>query len=437
MAYGGGTWLVQNKVLPGTYINFISKSRAELVFSDRGYAAVGLELDWGAEGIFTVENGDFINNSTKYFGYSYDNDKLKGLRDFYKYAQTGYIYRLNTNGGAKATNTIAEAKYVGTRGNDIKISIQANVDEPSKFDVITYLDNEKKDIQTVATADELLENDYVVFKTGNSLTATAGIPLTGGTNGTVTGASHQSFLDEIDSYFFNVLVCTSTEKSIKDLYIQFTRRMRDEVGAKFLTVVHNATDPDYEGVINVKNKTLDGNFSENALVYWVGGATAYCAVNKSLTNTKYNGDFIVELKETQTELSQAVKKGYFVLHKTGDEIKVLKDINSFISFTKAKNSDFSFNQVMRVLDQIGIDVATIFNETYLGSSNNTGYDRNDLKKDIIKHFETLETLRAVKDFDETKDIVVEEGETIDSVFVSTNVKPVVAMEKLYMSVYVG
>ena len=44
MAYGGGTWLVQNKVLPGTYINFQSLSRAELIFSDRGYAAIGLEL---------------------------------------------------------------------------------------------------------------------------------------------------------------------------------------------------------------------------------------------------------------------------------------------------------------------------------------------------------------------------------------------------------
>ena len=27
MAYGGGTWLVQNKVLPGTYINFVSSLR--------------------------------------------------------------------------------------------------------------------------------------------------------------------------------------------------------------------------------------------------------------------------------------------------------------------------------------------------------------------------------------------------------------------------
>nr|DAW70391.1 MAG TPA: tail sheath protein [Caudoviricetes sp.] len=437
MAYGGGTWLVQNKVLPGTYINFISKERAELVFSDRGYAALGVELDWGTDGeIFKVENGDFIENSMKYFGHSYDSDKLKGLRDFYKYAQTGYIYKLNT-GGAKASNTFGTAKYTGERGNDIKISVQANVDNASHFDVITFVDGEKVDVQTVAAAKDLKNNDFVVFKSDATLTATAGSPMTGGTNGTVTGSSHQSFLDKIDKYFINALICNSNEKTIKDLYVQYTKRMRDRVGAKFVCVVYRASDPDYEGVINVKTKTLDSDFPENSAVYWVGGAEAYCAVNRSLTNTKYNGDFKLEVNETQTELELAVKAGYFIFHKTGDEIRVLKDINSFVSFVKRKNRDFSFAQVIRVLDQIAIDVATIFNGTYLGSSNNTSYDRNDLKKDIGKHHETLEDLRAIRDFNEETDITVVEGETRESVLVTTNVRPVVAMEKLYMNVIVS
>ena len=171
-------------------------------------------------------------------------------------------------------------------------------------------------------------------------------------------------------------------------------------------------------------------------MYWVGGAEAYCAVNRSLTNHKYNGDFKLEVEETQTELELAVKAGYFIFHKTGDEIRVLKDINSFVSFVKRKNRDFSFAQVMRTLDQIAIDVATIFNKTYLGSSNNTEYDRNDLKRDISKHHETLEDLRAIKDFNEETDITVVEGETKESVLVTTNIKPVVAMEKLYMNVIV-
>ena len=29
MALGGGKWLSQNKILPGAYINFVSKARAD------------------------------------------------------------------------------------------------------------------------------------------------------------------------------------------------------------------------------------------------------------------------------------------------------------------------------------------------------------------------------------------------------------------------
>ena len=69
MALGGGTFLTQNKVLPGAYINFISVATASADMSDRGYAAMGLELDWGQEGkIFEVTNGDFQKNSMKIFG---------------------------------------------------------------------------------------------------------------------------------------------------------------------------------------------------------------------------------------------------------------------------------------------------------------------------------------------------------------------------------
>ena len=50
MALGGGIWTVQNKPLPGSYINFVSASRATLTFSDRGYSAVALPLSWGEEG---------------------------------------------------------------------------------------------------------------------------------------------------------------------------------------------------------------------------------------------------------------------------------------------------------------------------------------------------------------------------------------------------
>ena len=71
MALGGGIWAVQNKVLPGTYINFSSVAKASATLSDRGYAAMPLMLDWGPDStVFTVTSGDFQKNSLKIFGHS-------------------------------------------------------------------------------------------------------------------------------------------------------------------------------------------------------------------------------------------------------------------------------------------------------------------------------------------------------------------------------
>lgn len=61
MALGGGTFVTQNKILPGSYTNFVSAARAVTVFAERGVVAMPLELDWGAEGeVIRIENNDFI-----------------------------------------------------------------------------------------------------------------------------------------------------------------------------------------------------------------------------------------------------------------------------------------------------------------------------------------------------------------------------------------
>ena len=150
MALGGGTFVTQNKELPGAYINFISAASASATLSERGIATMPLDLDWGIDGeVFEVTNGDFQKNSLKIFGYDYTHDKLKGLRDLFLNTKTLYAYKL-TSGGTKAANTYAEALYCGVRGNDLKITIQANADDDTLFDVKTVLDTAVVDEQTVA-----------------------------------------------------------------------------------------------------------------------------------------------------------------------------------------------------------------------------------------------------------------------------------------------
>ena len=122
MALGGGTWQFQNKKLPGTYINFISKVRAQTDIADRGYATMPLVLDWGPEGeVFPVTVEDFQKDSLKIFGYDYTADEIKGLRDLYKNLKTGYFYRVN-NGAVKATSPTSPQRNTAENGATISPS---------------------------------------------------------------------------------------------------------------------------------------------------------------------------------------------------------------------------------------------------------------------------------------------------------------------------
>ncbi len=429
---GGGSFTTQNKVLPGAYINFVSVARADATLSDRGICAIPMELNWGVDGeVFTVENSDFEKNSLKIFGYSYDADEVLNIREVFKHAMTLHIYRLNT--GVKATNTFATALYSGTRGNDIKIVIQANADDEAKFDVITYIGTTKVDTQTVALATELVANSYVTFKSTATLAATAGVALEGGTNlATITGTEYQTALDKLESYSFNTLGCISTTELIKALFVAYTKRMRDEVGVKFQTVIYNYV-ADYEGIINVKNKVTDSGKAESSAVYWVVGAEAGCAVNKSNTNLTYDGEYTIDVNYKQSELETAINAGEFAFHKVGTTVRVLSDINSFTTFVSDKNSDFSLNQVIRILDQIGNDIAVLFNTRYLGKIQNNEAGRVSFWNDIVTYNKELETLNAVENF-KSEDVVVLAGTDKRSVVVTNAVQPVCAMEKLYMTV---
>lgn len=435
MALGGGIFLTQNKKLPGTYINFVSANRASANVSDRGYAAMSLTLDWGVDGeVFTVEVADFQKESLKIFGYDYTANQLKGLRDLFKNIKTLYAYKLNK--GVKASNILATAKYSGIRGNAISIKVEVNVDEESKFDVTTLFDGIEVDVQTVSAMTELVPNDYVgEWKTEAVLEATAGMPMTGGANGEVTGTDYQTFLDKIESYSFNTLGCLSTESSIKDLFTQFTKRLRDDMGVKFQTVLYNHK-ADYEGIINVKNKVLDDGELESSAIYWVTGASAGCAVNKSNTNKTYDGDFMINVDYKQSQLEMAIEDGEFIFHKVGDEVHVLNDINSFTSITKDKNSDFQMNQVIRVLDQIANDIAVLFNRQYIGKVQNNVSGRISFWNDLVTYNKELEKLQALENV-VSDEIIVEKGDSKDSVVVTNPVTPVCAMAKLYMTVVVS
>lgn len=442
MALGGGTFLTQNKVLPGSYINFYSTAAASAAISDRGVATVPLMLDWGKDDeVIKVTNEDFQKNAQKFFGYAYTDSRMKGLRDLFLNTRLLYTYRLNS-GGSKASNDYATAVCSGVRGNDLKIVIQENVDETGAWDVVTYLGTDKVDMQTVKDVKELDTNDYVSFKGDFTLAAVAGAALSGGTNGTATNAAYQTYLDRMESYRFNTMGVVTTDDTVKSLFAAFNKRLRDELGIKFQLVLYNYTKPDYMGVISVKNRCLDGAGKdtdgnmvypdEAAAVYWTTGAEAGCAVNATVQNKTYSGEFEIDADYTQAELITAVEAGEFVFHKVDDAVNVLEDINTMVTTTDTMGDVFKDNQTIRVIDELANSDALLFNKKYLGVVPNDKAGRSSLWKDLCKIRKKLEKIRAIENFNET-DVTVEQGESKKAVVVNDAITVVNAMSKMYMT----
>lgn len=440
MPIGGGIFTIQNKVLPGAYINFVALG-TRIVIGSRGVAALPVALNWGPDSkIITIDAGDFNKQSMALFGYDPTAPELLLIREAFKRAKTLKLYRINGAGGgaAKATKTIGgipvTAKYNGTRGNDIKILIQTNVDDDTKKDVITFLGTVEVDRQTVANASELVANDYVTFGSG-TLTNAAATALAGGANGTEDGSAHADFLSKIEVEEFNTIGYPGTDATTKGLYEAFVKRLRDSEGKKIVGVLYNKSS-DYEGIINVKNGVVleDGTVvTGDKAVAWVAGATAAAEINQSLTNTAYDGAVDVDIRYTKSQYEAAIKAGEFVFYGEAGKARVLADINSLTTFTEAKSQDFTSNRVIRVLDGWANDVAAIFGRSYLGTVTNSDTGRQLFKGDLVALANQYQAADAISDF-VPDDIEVVQGIGKRDVQVAAALKPNDSMEKLYMVV---
>lgn len=434
MALGGGTFTTQTKPLPGAYINFVSAKSASAGLRGRGVATMPLMLDWAPADVFEVTQDDFAKNALQIFGYEYSSDKLKNLRELFRHASVLYAYNLQT-GGVKASGALATAANAGTRGNDLKYVVAVNVDDEDLFDVTLFLGTTEVDKQTVATAADLKDNEFVVWKDSATLEATAGTALTGGTNGSVTGTGYDAYLKAIEQYSFNVMGIPTTDATTLNTVTSFVKRMRDDNGVKFQVVMYNHA-ADYEGVISVANAVKDTGADAASLVYWVTGAEAGCAVQDSLMNTIYDGEYTVDTTYTQTALKKALDAGEFIMHRVGNSVRVLEDINSLVTYTTDKGEVFADNKTVRVCDQLGNDIATLFNEKYIGKIPNNQSGRVSFWNEVVDLHNTLAQLGVIEDFT-SDDITIEQGTNKNDVVVTDSILVTGTMERLYMTVKVA
>lgn len=440
----GGTFLTQNKIRPGAYINFKGVAKPLSSLGTRGIMTMPVPMSWG-DTITELLSTELIDGkSLPKIGYTAFDEESQIFREALKNAYKAIVYRLDT-GGAKASAVLtpltATAKYAGIVGNEIAVSVVAN---GAKFDVITVFRNVEKDRQTVTTVEELEDNDWVVFSGTGNVVANAGVTLSLGTNGTVSDSTYANYLNAIKAYNWNTMAIPQDASSQTQNFITFIESQRDTFGKKVQAVLYNV-DADYEGIISVAQgyKTVDETISPTTFVAYVAGLTAGANPNESNTYHVISGAASIVYPDGVTpygneEIIEALQAGKFVLSTRQDgAVVVEQDINTLHTFTPDKGYPFSKNRVIRTLDEINNSVALIFERSYIGKVNNNDDGRNIFKSDIINYLNTLQNISAIQNFDPTVDIQIYAGEAIDAVVVDLAVQPVDSMEKLYMTVMVG
>lgn len=430
----GGTFTTQNKVRPGVYFDISSVPKPLGTLGERGVTALALTLPWGpSKQLIAVEAGADTFDA---LGYDITDPSLLLVRESLKRAKTLLLYRLNE--GVKATATLTDltvtAKYGGVRGNDISIIVQTNIDDPAKFDVNTLVSGTVVDTQIVSDIAGLIANDWVVFSGTGVLTVTAGLPLIGGTNGTVTNADHTAFLSALELQDFNTVGLTTDETQLKSVYTAFVKRLREDEGKNIQVAIPGYPLADYEGVISVKNGVVlsDGTKLTNAqAVAWVAGATAAANVNESLTYSAYDDAVDVVPRYTNTQIIEALNAGEFVFTASDGRAIVEQDINTLHSFTVKKGKEIRKNRVLRVLDGIANDLKSIFEKFYIGKVDNNADGRNLLRSEAISYFTTLQNINAIQNFDAQNDISFIQGVESDAVYAESFIQPVDSIEKIY------
>lgn len=443
----GGTWKTQNKVRPGVYINVKGDNKPVLT------SAVGRllmfenePLGWGANGIISLNNASDFEAKT---GHQLSAPVLKPVREALKGAET--VLLLNAfKGGTKAKVATEglpisiEAKYEGTVGNSLKVSIEVSADG-SKTTVTTIFGSKVVDQQkNLASLDEVQNNRYINFGKGTgteALTGSNSYSLTGGTDGTNDIVDNMNKALEEEYYAVATTAGWSVDSNIHRLLVEQIQRLRESIGYKVRGVVPNPEDNlyNYEAISGVKNGYVlnDGEVvSVTDATARFAGMSASATAADSLTYADIGDAIEAKPRLNNDETIDALLAGEIVFTtRNGNRVVVEQDLDSLTKWSSEKPKSFSKNKVIRVLDEICINTQQTFESSFLGKVGNDDAGRALFKANRVSYLQGLQSQSIIQNFDPA-DLEVLPGEDVDAVVMNLSVQPVDAMEKLYVTIIV-
>lgn len=449
----GGSFQSQNKIRPGAYIKFQGVPSNDNIVGSRGIVTMAAPIGWGPEDeLIKVTVADLYSNKLeKILGFNVYSASAKLFKAALENAHTLLVYRAD-KGGTKATVQIdvasnkklkVTAKYAGTTGNNISISIKEAF--AGGYSVNTFLGSTQKDSQIVTDIKDLVANDFVTFEGEGVIAQTAvNTLLTGGANGTPTNQMYTEYLAKLKTTQFDTLAAFKigdTELFNGGTIKEFIQEMRETRGIKCQAVINNYVAANYEGVISTYNqgvKYADGTeLTAEEFVVWMAGATAGADVTESNTYKVVANAVEVTGNVLEDDIETLITSGYIIISKRRDgAIVVEKDINTLVNLRDDVTDAFKENKVIRLLDAVANHIALDFEQNYAGKVVQDANGRALFKASIISYLTELQNSGAIINFNSSTDVMVEAGEQVDAYYSEIYIQPTYSVDKLYMIVNV-
>lgn len=473
-----GSFLFENKLRPGCYIQIKGVPKASSNMSERGTVVILMNADSG--GLITeISANDILTggSATKGFPLSMFTDTKSPLNYVYPYVNKIIVGRLNY-GGTAASKVLLEdggdpaltatANFPGTFGNKLSVLIVAEQSGQGKyhgtgFFVRTSIDGEVVDEQNVLHPNDLRANDYLSFTVDPdlaNLSAVAAADLTGGTNGTESDANLTKILGKLTGMSWNTLAfCgVDTNKTVVETYI---KDIRENKGKYRQGVLFNQSSADYEGIISpfqafaVDDDDVDyletelDNPTEEAArlaalrdrqmfaVSFAASITAGADVNISNTYFKLpaNVKDVIPAPYEDEQVEADLRAGLFTFtHNSDNELVVEKDVNTLHTYTQTRTPPFSKNRVIRTLDELSNTKVRVWEQSFIGKIDNNETGRSLFKSEVLHIIDNLVRVGAVSSNEVS--VVVEQGDDVDKVRSYEQVRVIDAMEQLYSYVTV-
>lgn len=449
----GGSFQSQNKIRPGAYIKFQGVPSNDNIVGSRGIVTMAAPIGWGPEDeLIKVTVADLYSNKLeKILGFNVYSASAKLFKAALENAHTLLVYRAD-KGGTKASVQIdvasnkklkVTAKYAGTTGNNISISIKEAF--AGGYSVNTFLGSTQKDSQIVTDIKDLVANDFVTFEGEGVIAQTAvNTLLTGGTNGTPSNQMYTEYLAKLKTTQFDTLAAFKigdTELFNGGTIKEFIQEMRETRGIKCQAVINNYVAANYEGVISTYNqgvKYADGTeLTAEEFVVWMAGATAGADVTESNTYKVVANAVEVTGNVLEDDIETLITSGYIIISKRRDgAIVVEKDINTLVNLRDDVTDAFKENKVIRLLDAVANHIALDFEQNYAGKVVQDANGRALFKASIISYLTELQNSGAIINFNSSTDVMVEAGEQVDAYYSEIYIQPTYSVDKLYMIVNV-